>query len=695
MKKHIFLVITILSFAFFTAQAQMSILLVNDNDNDIERVEVIKTAIDNSGYTYAFWDATTWLSGPSFEFMEGFNLVIWYTGNDGGSLYFWNGDETENQNIKYYVDGGGMLWVQGLDFLFDKYPETPTEFLTGEFVYDYLGISNYFGQSHLDDGVWSDGVPQLDVVEGNSIFTVDPLLWTYDAMWFVDALEKTSVAQYIYQMGPENYDLDDYYPAIYLEKGDGKVLTFAFETARIDTQENTDLLFGEGLGYFEQFAEPGIPAEEIIITSEGGVFFINENFGSLQLYAEVLPEDASIPFVHWSVSSEGVSASIDQNGLLQSSGTNNGNGTILVIAEALDGSGVTASIEVEISGQGTEFTVLLVNDNANSNSGGLTRYLVIDTSLNNLGYVYSVYNTVTTGDFPDYQTLSGYDAVLWYTGNDGNNLKLWDVSDTTGAVNQNLKFNEPLMDYINGGGIVWLQGLDFIYDIYGGAIDFFASGDFMYDFMGIEAYVAQSHADGDDLPQLDVVPGNPICTFSPITWVYAEGLWYADALEITDNAEGIYTMGPDTYIYSDYYSGVYTQPGDGHLFSLTVETARIDTREHTDEFVGDVLDYFQDITTDIKNEKLQTGFTNIKNYPNPVSDIAVISYSLNEPANIHLSIVDIMGRQVFFKDYGTQQDGNNKIEISVKNLGLQAGIYSYVLNINNKPTTGKLVIKKL
>ncbi|MCD4698362.1 MAG: T9SS type A sorting domain-containing protein [Bacteroidales bacterium] len=691
MKKYLIITIALLGFAFFNAQAQMSILLVNDNGFDPERVEIIKTAITNSGYTYAYWDSPAELSGPSFEFMASFNLVIWYTGNDGGSLYFWNGDETENQDIKDYIDDGGMFWVQGLDFLYDMYPETPATFLAGEFVYDYLGIFHYAGQSHIDDGVWSDGVPQLDLVAGNGIFTIDPLLWTYDAMWYVDALEKIEDAQYIYQMGPSGYDLSEYYSAIYYEKGEGKVLSFAFETARIDTQDNTDLLFTEGLEYFEQFATPGILVEEITVSSEGGATTIEENYGVLQFYAEVFPENASIPFVSWSVDSDGVDASINQDGLLQASGNDNGNGTVWVKADAMDGSGIVDSMQVEISGQGTEFTVLLVNDNAN----GTDRYLVIDTSLNNLGYIYNIYNTIVTGDFPDFNTLNAYDAVIWYTGNDGLNLKLWDVSDTVpGAVNQNLKFNEPLMQYINGGGIVWLQGLDFIFDIYGGTFDEFVAGDFMYDFLGINVYLVQSHVDGDDLPQLDVVPGNPICSFTPVTWVFPEGLWYADGLIPTDEAELIYKMGPVSYEFSDYYSGLYTQPGDGHLFTLTVETARIDTRENTDAFFGEVLEYFESLIPDAVNEIQGVDFTAFQNSPNPVKDFTTFSWELKNTANVGLAIYDISGGKVFYKDFNKQSTGKHTFQFSARETGLSDGFYTYTLTVNNQLISQKMIINK-
>ncbi len=689
MKKIVLLTLAFIGFAFATSHAQMSILLVNDNGFAPERVEVIQAAITNAGYNYAYWDAAAEMAGPSYDFMQSFSLVVWYTGNDGSGLYLWNGDETANEDIMNYIDNGGMFWLQGLDFLYDKYPETPGTFLPGEFVYDYLGIYYYAGQSHVDDGVWSDGVPQLDVVEGNGIFTIPQILWSYETLWYVDALDKTDDAQYVYRMGPSGYDLSDYYSAIYLEKGDGKILTFTFETARLDTQENTDALFGEGLVYFEQFATAGILVEEITVSSEGGAVTIEENVGTLQFSAEVLPANASIPFVSWSVNSDGVIASINQDGLLQASGTDNGNGMVWVKAEAMDGSGIADSMQVTISGQGTEFTVLLVNDNAN----GSTRYLVIDTSLTNLDYVYNVYNTVVTGDFPDYNTLDAYDAIIWYTGNDGAELKLWDVSDTTGAINTNLKFNAPLLQYINEGGIVWLQGLDFIYDIYGGAFDIFEVGDFMYDFMGISAYVAQSYADGDPLMQMDAVPENQITSFGPVTWIYAEGMYYADALDKTDEAEGIYTMGPSNYIYSEYFTGIYTKPGQGHLFTLTVETARINNRENTDAFFGEVLGYFESLVPNSIGEMNAMEDFSLQNSPNPAKDQTTFSYKLSDNADVTFTIFDLSGRKVFFENFGKQTAGQQSFDFYPAQSGLTTGFYTCTLTVNNNFATRKIIIR--
>jgi len=666
--------------------SDFNILLVNDNGYDLDRIDIIKTAITNSGYIYGYWNAPVEGSAPNLPYLSAFDLVIWYTGNDGASLYFWNGDETVNTDIQSYIDGGGMFWVQGLDFLYDKYATTPVTFTEGDFVYDYLGVSEYIGQSHVDDGVWSDGVPQLDLVSGNGIFTLDPVLWTFSTMWYVDALMPTNEGQNIYQMGPVGYDLDSYFSAIYHEKGDGKVLSFAFETARLDTQDNTDFLIGEGLAYFEQFAGGStIYVEEINITSESGLYVIDENLGTLQLLAEVLPENASNPIVYWSVIEETGSATIDQNGLLQSTGTSSGNGTVWAKAAAVDGSGIEDSIMVTISNQGSGFEVLLVNDNAN----GTDRYLELDTALTNLDYTHTIYNTVITGDFPDYTTLSEFDVVIWYTGNDGSGLKLWDVSDTN-----NYQFNQALKQYLDEGGKVWLQGLDFFYDIYGAAPEYFNAGQFIYDYMGVSSYYAQSYADDGSLgvPQLDVVTGNPVCSFTPVQWTYST-MWYVDALEITSSANGVYNMGPDGYVFDDKFAGVFKHHNNAKLLTFTFETARIDTPVNTEDLFYEVLEFFKTYVGTEENRIIELQ-NNVHVYPNPASDVVTFSNTLEQGSKVKLSIMDMMGRQVYFNDFGFQQEGENKFQIAIKKYNLEAGIYTFTLSIDGMPLTGKMIINK-
>ena len=692
---------SVLLLTLFVAVSQMasgmSILLVNDNGYAPDRVQVIEKAIKDAGYTYTLYDAPAQGKAPSYDFMKSYDLVIWYTGNDGAGLYFWNGNDTDNEAIKSYIDNGGMFWLQGLDFLYDRYKHTDTIFQKGEMVRDYLGIKEYYGQSHKDDGVYSDGVPELDTVGGNCIFTLSPLKWTYKTMWYVDALLPTDSACPVYRLGPKGYDLSAYYAAIYDTVRKGKVLTFTFETARIDTHEHTAELFKQGLDYFSQFASEEILVTGITIKTAGDATTIDVNKGTLQCTAEVTPENATNKNVVWSIAGGTAVASIDQTGLLKASGGPTGNGTVWVKATAADGSGVADSVEITITNQGEPgaYYVLLVNDNAN----GKTRYQVVDTAITHAGYPVDVYNTVTTDTFPDYNTLKNYKFVVWYTGNDGVNLKLWDVSDSS-----HIQFNAPLKQYIDKGGVVWLQGLDFLYDIYGskytGILDNgdsciakFQSGDFLYDYAGLKAYVAQSHKNDSKtgVAQLDVVANNSICTLNPVKWKYS-AMWYVDAMEISSDAQGIYTMGPSDYVFSKYYAMMANTAGQGHLITSTFETARLDTQDNTDELFKEVLDYYKTNVNSVRNNKMQNMEAGI--YPNPVHVDGHISYTLKNSANVSVKLIDITGKVILIRNIGFQYAGVHSFTFSVDNLALNNGIYFYTITSDSQSHTGKFVVSK-
>jgi len=567
--------------------ATITILLVDDNGYDPSRAAILRAALTNNGYPYTDYIVNNEGGSPTYAYMSTFDLVIWYTGNDGAGLSFWNANDTDNQDIMDYIDNGGMFWLQGLDFLYDRYGSAPDTYVAGDFVYDYLGIEEYHAQSWIDDG--NTGVEQFDVVSGNPIFTYTPMLWTYTEMHFADALVPTIAADSIYRMGPAGYDFDTYYSSVYLEKGTGKVLTISTETARIDTQLNTDIYIGQGINYFEQFVVNTVLVTDITVTGEAGATTIDVDNGTLQMSADILPTDATNQTVTWSVVDGTTTASIDATGLLQATGTPAGNGTVYAKAIANDGSGIEDSMMVTISNQGAtaNLTVLLVNDNNN----GTDRYEVIETSLVNLGYVYDIYNTITTQTYPDVTTLSNYDAVIWYTGNDGADLYLWDISDPS-----DYKFNDPLIQYIDAGGIVWLQGLDYMYDVFIAAPDSFTAGQFVYDYMGIEEYHAQSHSDDGEtgLEQMDIVEDNGIFTITPVMWTYTD-MWYADAFTLAENARGSYMMGPESYVFSDYYCGLYKYHNqNGLVMNFAVETARLDTQVNTDTLINQGLNFFID-----------------------------------------------------------------------------------------------------
>ncbi len=695
-------------FAILMAVAQvgysMSILVVNDDNHTPDRVKVIEKAIEAAGYKYTPYDVAAQGQGPSYDLMKAFNVVIWYTGDDYVATALWNGSDTDNEAIKSYVDGGGMFWLQGLDFMRDRYAGADTTFEAGSFPYDYLGIKQYYGDSHVDDGTYSDGVPELDVVSGNGIFTLSPITWSYKSgtMWHVDAWTPTDAAQAVYQMGPKDYDLSAYYSVIYNEKGSGKVLSCGFETARMDTLATPDMtttFMKQGLDYFSQFASTEILVTSVAINTPGGVTTIDQSGGTLQLSADVLPADATNKALYWKIASGTARATIDQSGLLKADGTPMGDGTVWVKATSVDGSDVADSVEITISNQAdpTAYYVLLVNDDNNSYGGGTVRYQIVDTAITHAGYPVAVFNTVTDTGSPSYDMMKKFKFVVWYTGNDGAGQKLWDTNDTT-------RFNPELVKYIDNGGVVWVQGLDFLYDAFGNkytealdngdsCIAKFQQGDFMYDYAGLKAYVAQSHRNDNKtgVAELDAVVNNDICTLSPMKWHYST-MWNVDAMEITDDAQGIYTMGPADYIFSEYYGMMAKTVGKGNVITSTFETARLDSQDNTDELFKEVLDYYKNNVNSVRNHNVEDISDRV--YPNPAVDAAHLVYTLKTSTDVSVKLVDITGKVIFDRDMGNQSAGQHRFDFSVNAMGLNNGVYFYTLTANRQNHTGKLVVNR-
>ncbi len=690
MKKLYTILTVILLFATLSIQSQ-SILLVNDNGKNPERADALKTALNDLGLPFSYFNTVDKNASPTADFMDDFDVVIWYTGNDSGGLYLWNASDTVNTELKTYLDNGGMLWLQGLDFLYDLYKGAPDTFSVGDFVYDYLGISTYVAQSHKDDGVYSDGVPFFEVDTANGIFSLDTLKWHWATMYFADAMIPTDSAKALYKMGPAEYDLGGYAGAIYNESGEAKIMTFATETGKLDAQWRLDTLYAQGLRYFKQFAKKETKfVESITLSTDGNKTTIDTKGGSLQFSTTVLPDDATDKNVVWSLENNTCFAAIDQNGLLTTSPVSFGNGTVTVVATASDGSGVKASMDITISNQGdaSDFEVLLVADGNWSGKGGLTRYLELDTALINNNINKLVYRTVETDDIPTLDMLQAFDVVIWYTSNDQTNLKIWDVSDSS-----NIKFNAPLMTYLDNGGLLWVQGTDYLYDIYGNPpVADFKVGDFVYDYLGIKTYVAKSHTDADSkkgVPQLDVVLDNGICELDPIEWSYSK-LWRVDAYALTDDALGIYKLGPSDYILNPFYAMVYKKNGKSRIITSAFETARLDDQDNLDQLFQEVLAFFESITNDVNEIK---GYvSDIEIYPNPVQNHTILSYDLAKKANVKLLIYSIDGQIVYNRDLGSQIQGKYSIDISTN--GLKNGTYLCAFKVDDKQITKKILVVK-
>ncbi len=336
-----------------------------------------------------------------------------------------------------------------------------------------------------------------------------------------------------------------------------------------------------------------------------------------------------------------------------------------------------------------QYSVLVVDDDAN----GSDESFRIDTALANSGYTYSFIN-IDTNAAPTYDDLKDYDMVIWTTSNDGENIHLWDVSDTTANGIGAIKFNAALTQYVDSGNVLWIDGLDYMYDIYGGAPYDFNAGDFCYDVMGIDNYAVQSKI-GDTvytgLPVAVKVAGNTINSLDSIKWKFST-VWYADGFDITTQATALYEMGPADYDYAGYTSAFYRE-------NIITSSLRIGAlgdangnyiQADIDLLVKDMVDAanagtFARIGMGVENTLANN--VNVQVYPNPARDM--ITFAITASQNAILSVYDITGKVVFSQSVDAT-NGNYNLDLSNYN----SGMYFYNLTLDNNSVTGKFSVVK-
>ncbi len=83
-------------------------------------------------------------------------------------------------------------------------------------------------------------------------------------------------------------------------------------------------------------------------------------------------------------------------------------------------------------------------------------------------------------------------------------------------------------------------------------------------------------------------------------------------------------------------------------------------------------------------------YFDLKCYPNPVDKAVTISFKIDKPANVNLSIYDISGRLIETFINGKQETGKYQIEWTPK---VSSGTYFYKLTSDLKVMSGKLIIQ--
>ncbi len=173
------------------------ILLVDDDNNVPDTRPYFTAALDALGYDYDIFDVGGGGgNGPDLAGLQGYSIVIWFSGDKyGGSAGPSGTDET---NLAAYLDGGGRLFLSSQDYLYDFG-------LTG-FGQTYLGIGSYTNDS--GDATTKHGVAGDPIGDGLGPYPLSYPSGFSDYGDIVNAGAGASVAFRSQAAGGNNLDVD-------------------------------------------------------------------------------------------------------------------------------------------------------------------------------------------------------------------------------------------------------------------------------------------------------------------------------------------------------------------------------------------------------------------------------------------------------------------------------------------------------
>lgn len=580
-------VLAMLVFAVSTTFA--GTILVVDDDNRYNNETRIYAALTNLGIAYDSYDCDITSASPDSTAMSAYDLVIWFTGDDYTDLYFWNAGEVDNPHIINYLDQGGNLWMFGLSISYDRYGGAADTFAVGDFMYDYVGISSYDAQSSSNDG--GLGVSELDQTT-NVISSIDTITWNTGSgnLSYVDGGTLTEDAVSHYVMGPDTYPLAGLSTVQSHTTDTFTLFSSWFNPYYFSSTADRDTWVSDVIDWFE-LPEDTLATISLVGPADGSSYVMDVLVGSgIDLTWE--DNGATSYTVYFSADSvlidsvEGLTDTttfVDHAALTALMGASDYIAIDWYVSATMGGATVISDPFTFALSNQTE-TILVVDDDGYQNY----EYSIYE-SLQRTHYAFDSYDTYAMGGSPDATTLAAYDLVIWYTGNDGGDLYFWDGIEAD---------NPAVISYLDNGGRMWINGLDVLYDRFGGAPDSFVPGDFAYDYMGLASYNAQSRADdgGGGAPLIARLPSSTVSALDTVTWRFATA-WYIDA--VTPNYRGFddYTMGPDDYSLAGQANVCHHVGDDFIVLNSFFNFQHLSNDSTRDVFMNGVINWFNQIAS--------------------------------------------------------------------------------------------------
>ena len=226
------------------------------------------------------------------------------------------------------------------------------------------------------------------------------------------------------------------------------------------------------------------------------------------------------------------------------------------------------------------------------------------------------------------------------------------------------------------GSVEW-QHIDM--DGNAGQYDFLASiasGEYVY--IGTTSGVFKSGTSGENVTktEIEAFPNTPVNSFAEVNGHILAAISY-------HNQYWIFSSGD----YGDTWDFHYHEYA--FLYSMFVFNNQLWASRSDGLWITDLGSWtgFGD-----KDTELPSSIILEQNYPNPFNPATRIGYSISEGGIVDLRVYDILGREILLLVNEWQSAGRHEINFDAS--GLPAGIYHYVLRVNNLSLARKATLLK-
>ncbi len=373
------------------------------------------------------YDSTTKVSYPKFRSPEGTYISLKHG--------IWNSDSLTYDRSELFIVNfpvakahgwtratlGIKNWVGVMTVAFSGERYGPGSAMHTEYIYGPQQttakiMAETFPDLTIIDGTWTAPIDNYNASSRNRVRT-DMMVASTDpvaASWYAARYVLTPVAA-----SPQGTDPDGLtgYGPIFRGWSDylinaGFYLTYDSSRMSVYSREWLD----------------SIKVSSIMVQGAGGSISINEDNGLLQMSALVLPAFAPNKLVTWSVINGTGQATISSSGLLQAIS----NGDVRVVATANDGSGVSGSLQINLSNQGIPVSSISLYGDSNSveiNRPGDSLQIyasVLPANANDTSITWNVINGTGMASISStgmLRALADGSVTVLATANDGSNVQ--------------------------------------------------------------------------------------------------------------------------------------------------------------------------------------------------------------------------------------------------------------------------------